>query len=106
MYGHYQSNPDSEFLGEISQDLVDHQGIMKRQHSFANFNKKEEKTATETVSSYAPTKNQFSIGDKVKHITFGEGVVVMIDKDKVTIAFKAEYGIKVLMKDHPSIQKI
>lgn len=106
MYGHYQSNPDSEFLGEISQDLVDHQGIMKRQHSFANFNKKEEKSATETVSSYAPTKNQFSIGDKVKHITFGEGVVVMIDKDKVTIAFKAEYGIKVLMKDHPSIQKI
>lgn len=106
MYGHYQSNPDSEFLGEISQDLVDHQGIMKRQHSFTNFNKKEEKSATESVSSYTPTKNQFSIGDKVKHITFGEGVVVMIDKDKVTIAFKAEYGIKVLMKDHPSIQKI
>lgn len=106
MYGHYQSNLDSEFLAEIPQDLVEHQGIMKRQNTFSNFTKKEEKTVIDTLSSYTPTKNQFSIGDKVKHITFGEGVVVMIDKDKATIAFKAEYGIKVLMKDHPSIQKI
>lgn len=106
MYGHYQSNLDSEFLAEIPQDLVEHQGIMKRQNTFSNFTKKEEKTVVDTLSSYTPTKNQFSIGDKVKHITFGEGIVVMIDKDKATIAFKAEYGIKVLMKDHPSIQKI
>lgn len=106
MYGHYQSNLDSEFLAEIPQDLVEHQGIMKRQNTFSNFTKKEEKTVIDTLSSYTPTKNQFSIGDKVKHITFGEGIVVMIDKDKATIAFKAEYGIKVLMKDHPSIQKI
>ena len=106
MYGHYQSNPDSEFLDEIPQDLIEHQGIMKRQNAFANFPRKEEKTVVEPVPSYTPTRNQFSIGDKVKHITFGEGIVVMIDKDKATIAFKAEYGIKVLMKDHPSIQKL
>ena len=106
MYGHYQSNPDSEFLSEIPEGLVNHQGIMKRQNAFVHFTKKEEKAIMDTVSSYTPTKNQFSIGDKVKHVTFGDGVVVMLDRDKVTIAFKAEFGIKVLMKDHPSIQKI
>lgn len=108
MYGHYQSNPDSEFLGEIEEDLIDHQGIMKRQHAFSGMPSRETRPVSEpaVMPSYTPTKNQFAIGDKVRHITFGEGIVVMIDKDKATIAFKAEYGIKVLMKDHPSIQKI
>jgi len=42
----------------------------------------------------------------VKHQVFGEGIIVMIDKDKATIAFRAPVGIKILMKDHPSIQKV
>ena len=108
MYGHYQENPDSEFLGEIHEELLDHQGISKNKHTFMPLNGREPRHAPEPVATptYIPTKNQYSIGDKVKHVTFGEGIIVMIDKDKATIAFKAEYGIKVLMKDHPSIQKI
>jgi len=108
MYGHYQENQDSEFLLEIDETLLDHQGIFKNKSHFIGPSKRESRYIPDEpiVQNYTPTRNQFAIGDKVKHMTFGEGIVVMIDKDKATIAFKAEYGIKILMKDHPSIQKV
>ena len=40
------------------------------------------------------------------HKIFGKGVVVKPDGLKITVAFGQEYGIKVLMADHPSITRI
>ncbi len=106
MYGHYQENLDSEFLSEIDEGLIDHQGLSQNRTKTSR-PERINKAYTEPVveTTYQPIQHHFTIGDKVQHKTFGDGVVVMVDKDKVTIAFKAEYGIKVLMKDHPSIQK-
>lgn len=111
MYGHYQDNPDSEFLSEIGEELVDHQGLAKPKIK-ADFGfPKPEPRVTEyhpappAAPAYTPSGNRFVIGDKVRHAVFGEGIIVMIDADKATIAFKAPVGIKILMKDHPSIQK-
>ncbi|MFA5006321.1 MAG: UvrD-helicase domain-containing protein [Candidatus Izemoplasmatales bacterium] len=109
MYGRYQDNPDSEFLAEIDDALIEHQGLSKpKVRSEFGFPKPEPRVTElrpAAAPSYVPTGLRLAIGDKVKHAVFGEGIVVMIDSDKATIAFKAPVGIKILMKDHPSIQK-
>jgi DNA helicase-2/ATP-dependent DNA helicase PcrA len=110
MYGHYQENADSEFIHEIDPSLIEPEGLAKPRTATP---RPWERTASEpshvvpaVKTTYVPTQVTLVIGDKVKHAIFGEGIVVMIDGDKATIAFKAPVGIKVLMKDHPSIQKV
>lgn len=49
--------------------------------------------------------NGLKPGDNVVHDTYGEGVVVNVDKSIATIAFKGQ-GIKKLMKNHKSIKKV
>jgi DNA helicase II / ATP-dependent DNA helicase PcrA len=107
MYGHYQHNSDSEFLREIHDELIDRQGLAKKKTTIyeGSRRKPEPLTVTPEVAEYQKVNNQLSIGDKITHQVFGSGVVVMIDKDKATIAFQAPIGIKTLMKDHPSIKK-
>ena len=52
------------------------------------------------------TNADYNMGDKIKHDTFGLGVIVGIDKSILTIAFPHPIGIKKLMKGHKSIKKI
>ena len=54
---------------------------------------------------YDAVHNDLTIGDKIEHQTFGKGVIVALNGDKATIAFQQNIGIKVLMRDHPSIKK-
>ena len=54
--------------------------------------RKEDKFRKEDVS--------FAVGDHVSHPDFGSGVVVMVDKTLVTIAFPHPYGVKKMMKNH------
>jgi len=44
-------------------------------------------------------KDGFKTGDKVQHKKFGDGVVVDVDGNMVTVAFSAEFGIKSLMSN-------
>src|SRR5690606_5395400 len=59
-----------------------------------------------------PTQNRngndrfLKAGDKVSHAVFGEGIVVSLEGDIATIAFKLPHGIKKLLESHPSIKKI
>jgi len=110
MYGHYQENGDSEFIHEIDPALIEPEGLAKPKIATP---RPWERNASEPAhvvpaakTAYVPSQVSLVIGDKVKHAIFGEGIVVMVDGDKATIAFKAPVGIKVLMKDHPSIQKV
>lgn len=106
MYGHYAKNDDSEFLKEIPEDLLDRQGLAKKRVQATSYPRKPEPfVRIETHSEYRAVDNRLTIGDRVKHPVFGDGVVVMLENDKATIAFKAPVGIKILLKDHPSIQK-
>lgn len=110
MYGHYQENLDSEFIAEIDEKLMESQGLArpKRQAPGLGRHVPEPRPSVSAppTAGYVPSGIRLVIGDKIRHAVFGEGVVVMIDNDKATIAFKAPVGIKILMKDHPSIQKI
>ena len=107
MYGHYQQNIDSEFLQEINSELLDCQGQVKPKTTIRTQlrSKPQSIPVQKPIHDYQPIANQLTIGDRVKHAIFGKGVVVMIQDGKATIAFQAPIGIKILMKDHPSIQK-
>lgn len=50
--------------------------------------------------------NNIIEGDKVSHIVFGEGVVLKVSDELVDIKFKKPYGVKTLMKNHKSIERI
>ena len=102
MYG--QDNPGfpSEFLKSIGKDKLIETGYNIR-------------STNQTISKpiNKPTVNKpmrntlgFNVGDKIMHKVFGKGVVVKVENLKITVAFGKEYGIKVLMSDHPSITRI
>ena len=52
------------------------------------------------------TNNDISVGDRLSHIKFGIGKVVKMDNELIDIAFKDPYGIKTLMKNHKSIERV
>ena len=52
-------------------------------------NQRVEPCEEEPVKDEPPVKASYlSVGDKVKHKTFGDGYVIKVDGDTVTIAFK------------------
>ena len=91
LYGLDNHNPKSRFIGEISDEYLDDIKITS--------NKKREKITIDDSVSY-------SLGEKIKHDEFGDGVIVGIDKMVLTIAFKFPFGIKKIIKGHSSIKKI
>ena len=48
----------------------------------------------------------FSIGEKINHKMFGDGMIVKIEGDVISVAFPMPTGIKKLKANHPSIRKI
>lgn len=91
IYGNVNSNPPSRFVNEIDDKYLD-----KDEEKEVSLFKKEE--MFDDVATY-------SVGDKVVHKIYGEGVVVGIGSI-LTIAFSHEHGIKKIMKGHKSIRKV
>ncbi len=56
--------------------------------------------------NYVSQERSFIVGDEVNHEIFANGVVVSVEGDLVSIAFKGPHGVKKLMKNHKAIQKI
>lgn len=108
MYGRYMENLDSQFLGEVDSKFVERLGLSRpKELSFERTRVVEEAPVNPNLQDdYEKVNLNLSIGDKVNHKVFGDGVVVQIQGEKATIAFSKTVGIKVLMKDHPSIQKV
>jgi len=108
MYGRYMENLDSQFLQEMDDSVIEKLGLSRPRE--VSFEKPKYNTEphfnTAVQDTYEKTNIILAIGDRVKHKVFGSGVVVSIQGDKATIAFQAPVGIKVLMKDHPSIEKV
>ena len=94
LYGREQANPQSRFLNEIDEDLLD----KKFKDDAINQKPKEEYFRKEDV--------EFNVGDYVYHEAFGQGKVVEVTKTLVSIAFKSPYGIRKLMKNHKSLSKV
>ena len=60
----------------------------------------------ETSKKEERSSSAIKVGDKIMHKIFGKGIVVKVEFGKITVALSAEYGIKTLMADHPSITRI
>ena len=105
MMGSSNVNPPSRFLGAIPKGLT------------ANFSKTPQGYQTRADDLWwSPPKRrvakegEFSAGDRVRHGTFGEGIVVSCaasgDDQMVTVAFKGTHGIKKLLQSYAPLEKI
>ena len=94
LYGIDSANKPSRFISEISDEYIDKE------------NEIEISDKKFTMPIDLNLNVDYNVGDKVLHDTFGEGVIVTIDKSIVTIAFPHPIGIKKIMKGHKSIRKV
>ena len=93
LYGMDSANPVSRFIKEIDEDLLIKDST---DEEFKIFKKE----------NIINSNEEYNIGEKIKHDTFGIGVIVSVDKSILSIAFPHPIGIKKLMKGHKSIKKL
>ena len=104
-YGKYEQFGVSSFIKEMNHSLYcDIRNTIKNNVSIPikkiNVEKK-----VETVKSDS-SQVSFSIGDKINHKVFGDGMIVKIEGDIINVAFPSPTGIKKLKANHPSIRKL
>lgn len=95
LFGRTSVNMPSRFISEIDKEYID---IPEKKTISINQTKIDK-------SKMFNDDNGLRAGDNVIHDTYGQGVVVNVDKSIATIAFKGQ-GIKKLMKNHKSIKKV
>ena len=96
LFGKEQINPVSRFIREIDSSLL----------KTSEPEVKEEKAPIQKEEMYRSEDVSYQVGDYVYHEVFGAGRVTEVSNNLLTIAFKHPYGIKKLMKNHKSIQKV
>ena len=89
LYGQENYNKPSRFIEEIDDQYL-------------NVAKYEYKKKNKIIDD----KAEYHVGEKVQHDLYGQGVIVSVDKTIMTVAFELPYGIKQMMKGHPSIKVI
>ncbi len=98
LYGQPQINPPSRFIDEIDDKYLELEkqttSILKRATKFS----KEKMFMKENVD--------YQIGDNIKHVDYGEGVVTAVEKRIITVAFPYPIGVKKFIKNHKSISKV
>ena len=96
LYGNYNRFAPSQFVQELDVSLLENLNANK-----TLIQKKPNPVRTKIIGNgvdYRP-------GDLVTHQIFETGIVIRIEGDVLEVAFKAPFGMKKVMKDHPSICK-
>ncbi len=112
MFGDYQRNTISRFIKDIPEHLVSKVGFEPDFGEFEDFARAEVSTyfgkvAKKEVESRLTAEEKFKDGDKVRHGTFGEGLVVERRGDLVTIAFTdKKVGIKKFAANIAPLEKV
>lgn len=88
----------SRFIMEIPEKCTFQEGKEKEV-------KREEHQVASIGIPSKKSKAPFKVKDRVTHAVFGEGIVLKLENNIATIAFKHPYGIKKLNALHPSIKK-
>ncbi|MFA5777610.1 MAG: UvrD-helicase domain-containing protein [Parcubacteria group bacterium] len=100
IFGSTQINPPSRFLSEIPEHLLDnHESRIMNYDSDFEKNKKSIAHDSEFIIQ------KFKDGEHVHHPDFGDGVVISIQGDIITVAFKKN-GIKKLALKFAPLKKI
>ena len=89
----------SIFIREMQDELINN----KPKYPAYDFKKKEIK---KEVKENTVDNSNIKTGDKINHKLFGDGIVVSVVGQTLTVAFSVEVGVKKLMINHPSIRKI
>lgn len=119
-FGKTQRNPPSMFLGEIAEEFVDaepvkkapvptkqeHQPVTKRKHPLSA----EVTRPSSEIGSVGKTTGyeRFAPGDKVRHMTFGEGVVLTVTEMGADILYEIVFdkvGTKKLMATYAKLRR-
>lgn len=92
----------SRFLMEIPDEYTfDDRPIVKQKPVFSPL---ESTQISKPLSSTGKT-NKYRKGDLVEHSVYGQGVIIKMDGNVATVAFKHGIGIKKLNANHPSLKK-
>ncbi len=62
--------------------------------------------APKNIKENYSKKGTFIAGDRVSHDKFGEGEVINVKGELIEIVFKDPHGVKTLMKNHKSIERV
>lgn len=108
LFGYRRSNPASRFIKEIPPEFLASQDSIKDDNRRPQ-NKHKENLSTSSSrdhSDIADLLMEYTVGDRVKHAKFGEGVVVQVKQDnEIAVAFPGR-GIKQLLLDYAPIRKL
>jgi len=115
LYGRTQYNPVSQFVGEIPDDVLDKIEPIKKTPKVASFDdingmSAYNRNVTYNVRPMQPKQtNDFAPGDRVRHMTFGEGTILSTRKmgsDTLYEIMFDEAGTKKLMKTYAKLTLI
>ena len=98
----------SRFIGEMDKELYQNisRGAKPKSPVNQGYSIAKAKFTVKKEEPKEPTSISYSIGDKINHKAFGDGLVVAVSGTTITVAFKAPFGVKQLNGNHPSIRKI
>lgn len=91
---------ESRFIKEMKRPLLD---IFNPYNIKTEFTKPQVKLETKKEEKVT---SDITLGDKINHKLFGDGVVVSQEGDVIKVAFSAKFGIKTLKASHPAIRKL
>ena len=100
LFGRDEHMLPSIFIREMEKELINN----KPKYPTFEYKKKENKK--EIKKEETVDNSNIKVGDKINHKLFGDGMVVSVVGQTLTVAFSVEVGIKKLMANHPSIRKI
>ena len=95
IYGLDSCNPPSRFVNEMDNNHLELENDELEQNI----------TKTNKIDLHIDKNAEYVLGEKIIHDKFGHGIIVQIEKDILTIAFKNGIGIRKMLKGHKSIRK-
>jgi len=97
LYGNDCYNKPSRFISEINPNNIEY--VTSKENVYNVDFKNSEHFVIDSSAEY-------TVGEKIYHDIFNEGIVISVDGSVLTIAFSHPYGVKKLLKGHKSIKKI
>ncbi len=134
IFNDLQANARSRFISEMPEELLTSEGVGSLGYSGTGWEKRGDRrgisgsgqgeemyggrvygsggyaaahdTSRDEAAKPAAASSDFAEGDRVEHKTFGPGVVVGIEGDKVSVYFKKSGKTKTLLKGYAPIVKL
>lgn len=117
LFGMTMRNPQSQFLTEIDRSLLNQEtsqkqslrGISARKPESLQSISLQQQMASSKPKKYQAVPKVFHVGERVRHVSFGDGTVLAITKmanDAMLEVGFDQVGTKRLMASHPKIKKL